>query len=184
MANTRIRFDNGQVIVLTPGEITAIERLARMNGTNPLKLQYDPGKVQRRTLNNLRDKGILRQDASRGACFFFVEGLLPVQGGSLYSENPFTLKGREVVEPELTSRQAIMLDSLQRRDGVWYAGCGTIWGNASATHRIMDGLVKKGLATVEYPTDQGYALAKWGRFTLNEAGKARKVTNAEMDTRF
>ena len=184
MANTRIRFDNGQVIVLTPGEITAIERLAQMNGTNPEKVQYDPGHVQRRTLNNLRNKGILTQEAERGACFHFAEGFLPVQGGSLYSGEPFTLKGREVVEPELTSRQAIMLDSLQRRDGVWYAGCGMVWNNASATHKILDGLVKKGLATVEYPQGHGYALAKWGRFTLNEAGKARKVTTAEMDANF
>lgn len=184
MANTRIRFDNGQVISLSPGEITAIERLARMNGTDPLKVQYDPGSVQRRTLNNLRNKGILTQEAERGACFHFVAGLLPVMLPTINSQTPFTLKGREVVEPELTSRQAIMLDSLQRRDGVWYAGCGTVWGNASTTHRIMDGLVKKGFATVEYPQDRGYALAKWGRFTLNEAGRARKVTNAEMDANF
>lgn len=186
MANKRYRFDNGQVIVLTPGEVTAIERMAQMNGTDPLKIQFDPGFVQRRTLNNLRGKGILTQEADRGGCYHFAEGFLPIVSPSINFREPFTLQGREVTEVELTSRQASMLRALQdkRWGGVWYAGCGMVWNNASSTHRILDGLVKKGLATVEYPQDRGYALKKWGFFRLNEAGMARKVTYAELDARF
>lgn len=186
MANKRYRFDNGQVIVLTPGEVTAIERMAQMNGTDPLKIQFDPGFVQRRTLNNLRDKGVLTQETDRGGCYHFAEGFLPVVSPSINRADKFTMADREVTEAELTSRQAIMLRALQdkRRGGVWYPGCGMHWNNASSTHRILMGLVNKGLATVEYPQDQGYALKKWGFFRLNEAGMARKVTHAELDASF
>ena len=33
------------------------------------------------------------------------------------------------------------------KHGWWSNGCGWIWGNASATTRILESLVKRGLAT-------------------------------------
>lgn len=92
MASTvRIEFNNGLLIHLTKGEANAIERLARMNGTDPLKVQFDPGFVQRRSLDNLRRKGVLCQQSERGGCFHFVPGLLPVMPGTLNSARPFVL---------------------------------------------------------------------------------------------
>lgn len=88
MAKTKILFENGNVLGLTQGEITAIERMAQQNGTSPEKVQYDPGHVQRRTLLNLWRKGILRYE---DGLFYFAPGYLPVLGPTIYANTPFTL---------------------------------------------------------------------------------------------
>lgn len=84
-----ITFQNDLVVRLTKGEITAIERSIRMNGSDPERPQYDPGYVKYSTMQNLARKGVMRRD-DRGI-YFLVAGLLPVQGPSLYSAEPFSL---------------------------------------------------------------------------------------------
>lgn len=88
----KIVFDNGQVIELTTGEIKAIERYVRQNGTDPKKVQYNPGGVQYRTTFNLVQKGIMRTD-ERGL-FYFAEGFLILQRATVHNANPFTLTDR------------------------------------------------------------------------------------------
>lgn len=87
----RITFLNGMVTTLTTGEINAIERFARQNGTDPEHPQYDPGNVHYTTVSNLVAKGVLVR--RRNGLPYFVPGLLPVQGMSLHSGNPFSLTG-------------------------------------------------------------------------------------------
>jgi hypothetical protein len=37
-----------------------------------------------------------------------------------------------------------------REHGSWHVGCGWLWDTYSGTARVMDSLVKRGLATVEH----------------------------------
>jgi hypothetical protein len=46
----------------------------------------------------------------------------------------------------LGSTQIKVLKSLVKR-GSWYAGCGWMWDTRSGTERLMEALVKKGVAT-------------------------------------
>lgn len=46
----------------------------------------------------------------------------------------------------LGSTQRQVLECLVER-GFWYAGCGWTWDTRSGTERLMDALVKKGVAT-------------------------------------
>lgn len=89
MAQVKIEFNNGLVVVLTPGEMTAIERMARMNGTDPAKIQYDPGFIQWRTLRNLARKGVICREGN--GCYHFIAGLLPVLPVTINSASPFVL---------------------------------------------------------------------------------------------
>ncbi len=84
-----ITFANGQAITLTTGEISAIERYACQNGTDPQKVQYNPGNIQHRTTSNLVDKGIMRRD-ERGL-YYFTEGFFPVQKATVHTSTPFTI---------------------------------------------------------------------------------------------
>jgi hypothetical protein len=85
----KITFENGISVRLTQGEVNAIEAFVRMNGTDPTKPQYEPGRIKYTTINNLVDKGVFRQGDN--GIPYLVEGLLPVQGQSLYSKTPFKL---------------------------------------------------------------------------------------------
>lgn len=77
--NNHITFLNGQIINLTWGEINAIERYARQNGTNPSSIQYDPGSVNFRTVHNLVAKGVFVRS---NHLVHFAPGLLPMTGMS------------------------------------------------------------------------------------------------------
>lgn len=74
--NNHVTFLNGQVISLTWGEINAIERYARQNGTSPSSIQDDPGSVNFRTVHNLIAKGVFVRSNHR---LHFAPGLLPVK---------------------------------------------------------------------------------------------------------
>jgi hypothetical protein len=74
MADHTVTFANGTVIRLTDGEISAIERLARKNGTHPDRPMDKANWVQRTTLHNLIRKGVLRQDGQ--GRLYFAEGLV------------------------------------------------------------------------------------------------------------
>lgn len=61
----------------------------------------------------------------------------------------------------LTNNQRAVLKSLVQYHA-WYSGCGWIWSNNSTTMRMLDSLVKRGLAekvgVTEYrPTEKGNA---------------------------
>jgi hypothetical protein len=84
----RIKLANGTEIDLTRGEVNAVERMARQNGTDPEKVQYDPGHVRFDTLVNLRRKGLL---VAKDRLLHFAPGVLPVMGPTIHSDNPFTL---------------------------------------------------------------------------------------------
>lgn len=60
--------------------------------------------------------------------------------------------------------QALILESL-RSHKRWHPGCGWIWGTYSETVRLLDSLVKRGLAT-KHETTYTYA-SVWG----NRGGK-------------
>jgi diketogulonate reductase-like aldo/keto reductase len=45
----------------------------------------------------------------------------------------------------LTDNQRFLLKALVQHK-VWYGGCGWIWSNNSTTMRMLDSLVKRGLA--------------------------------------
>ena len=47
---------------------------------------------------------------------------------------------------KLGTQQKSVLEALRRHKS-WHPGCGWIWKNRSQTISILDGLVKKGLAT-------------------------------------
>lgn len=76
MALIKIRFLSGKTIGLTVGEVNAIEKMARHNGTDPETVQYGPGRVSWNTVSNLVRKGVLRRE---DPFHYFVEGLLTVQ---------------------------------------------------------------------------------------------------------
>lgn len=86
----KITFLNGKVTTLTSGEINAIERYASENGTDPERTQYDPGYVNRKTLQNLIAKGIF---VLKRGMPHFVEGLLPTVPSARHSGRKFTLSG-------------------------------------------------------------------------------------------
>lgn len=88
MALISVTFKNGKTIKLTPGEIDAIERYARTNGTDPEQPQYHPGVVRYTTTANLVRKGVMRMEHGVP---HFLEGLLEVRGGSLLDKEPFIL---------------------------------------------------------------------------------------------
>ena len=50
---------------------------------------------------------------------------------------------------KLGKTQVSVLRSL-REHGGWWAGCGWIWSNRSETIKLLDSLVKRGLATLTY----------------------------------
>jgi hypothetical protein len=87
----RFTFLNGQTIMLTTGEVNAIERMVRQNGSDPEAAQYDPGNIHYRTLNNLMAKGILRRSAHNGG-IYFVKGYLPVTGSTIFTNRHFDLE--------------------------------------------------------------------------------------------
>jgi len=111
---TKITFLNGKIEALTTGEINAIERFARQNGTDPASVQYDPGNVHYRTRNNLVDKGILRCD-SQGLAYF-VEGLLPRQTPNFR----FNLQGALATSRALANTQIRTLAAEEFKPGYRY----------------------------------------------------------------
>jgi hypothetical protein len=88
MALIRIRFLNGKTLGLTIGEVNAIERMARQNGTDPDQIQHGPGHVNWNTVSNLVHKGVMRREHGLN---YFVEGLLAVHGPTLHSDEQFTM---------------------------------------------------------------------------------------------
>ena len=85
----KITFANGTEVRLSKGEISALERFIRMNGSNPDAPQYDPGHVKYTTVENLVRKGVFRRGSMRMP--YLVEGLIAPQGPSLCSATPFSL---------------------------------------------------------------------------------------------
>ena len=57
MRGKRVRLADGREMWLTKGELNALRRMVKMNGTTGP--QYDPGYVNRRTVWNLITKGVL-----------------------------------------------------------------------------------------------------------------------------
>ena len=80
--------------------------------------------------------------------------------------------------------QAAVLDDLKRTSGgIYTPGCGWTWGNTSTTCRVLDSLVKRGLATHKrFPEGEGYGytLTHWGQYTITEAGKNYKISSREF----
>lgn len=115
-----------------------------------------------------------------GWYLFDAKGVMP---GNFCHETltKATVRAKELTgwEVELTPRQAILLMSLQdetrNSSGTWYAGNGWVWDNDSTTAAILRGLVAKGYATHDELEIGTAGQKKWGRFTITEAGRARKV---------
>lgn len=109
---SKVTFLNGYVKTLTTGEINAIERYARQNGTDPEATQYDPGNVSYRTVQNLVAKGILVRKGN--GVHHFAPGLLPVLRMSLYADRPFSLTG--VLAKALAEQEAGEMKTLAAED--------------------------------------------------------------------
>jgi hypothetical protein len=71
-ATRRIRLHNGHTVRLTPGEIHAVKRYAKLWGTRADAVLYDPGHVRYDTRFNLVAKGILRLE---NGIAFWAEGV-------------------------------------------------------------------------------------------------------------
>lgn len=67
----------------------------------------------------------------------------------------------------LGEKQKQILHILNHQSG-WYPGCRWIWGNRSETIRILDSLVKRGLAqNIENENHPRYSITDYGRFVLS-----------------
>lgn len=84
----------------------------------------------------------------------------------------------------LTDKQKSCLRTMRDRDG-WYWGCGWMWDNRSGTIAILDGLVKRGLAEVEYlgkrtpPYEPRYKLTSAGLELADELYPARNPQRSQ-----
>lgn len=92
----------------------------------------------------------------------------------------------------LGENQKFMLRSMHEHHGdKWYAGCGWIWDTHSVTVRMLDSLVKRGLAEVKdepiYRLAQGnktyrvYRLTEAGIAAAEEMNAVRKLARAAAD---
>lgn len=60
----------------------------------------------------------------------------------------------------------------ERNSGTWYPGAGWVWANTSTTVRLLDSLVRRGLATKEERTRMiGKHKEPYPFFRITDAGK-------------
>ena len=83
----------------------------------------------------------------------------------------------------LGENQEIMLRALAERRA-WYGGCGYAWGTYSATVRIMESLVKRGLAAkAEQQAIRRGLTSTWTEYRPTPAGIARAAYRTPREAR-
>lgn len=84
------------------------------------------------------------------------------------------MAGRPLGENQLAALRALA----ENNGGTWYPGGGWVWGNTSTTLRLLDSLVRRGMAT---KTEKSRAVGS-GKYTRREPYPFYEITQEGRQT--